>query len=68
MITKSQAKIGARIKWQSLDLTIPPSYGKITAIGPSPGLDKNEIAIEYDDGEMGTEYLDNGASVVHLCR
>jgi hypothetical protein len=64
MITKAQAKVGKRVKWQSLDASIPPAFGRVTAIGPSPGLDSGEIAIEYDDGEMGTTYVDSGASVV----
>ena len=66
MITKQQAKIGNRIKWQSLDPSIPPAFGKITAIGPAPGLDRGEVAIVYDDGEVGTTYIESGASCVHF--
>lgn len=64
MITKTQARVGTRVKWQSLDASISPSFGRITAIGPAPGLDDGEVAIEYDDGEIGTTYVDSGASCV----
>lgn len=64
MITKAQAKIGLRVKWQSLDVSIPPFYGKIEEIGPSEFLDPNEILIKFDDGETGSTYLDSGASRV----
>lgn len=64
MITKTQAKIGLRVKWQSLDISIPPAYGKIEEIGPSEFLDPNEILIRYDDEQDGTTYLDSGASRV----
>lgn len=66
MISKSQAKVGVRVKWQSLDLSIPPFYGKIVAIGPTSSLNENEVAIKYDDGEGGTTFLDSGASCVYL--
>lgn len=64
MITRTQANIGARVKWQSLDESIPPAFGNITALGPAPGLDKGEVAIVYDDGEVGTTYVDSGVSCV----
>ena len=61
MLTKAQAKIGNRVKWQSLDASIPPSFGTITA-----NLGDGEIAILYDDGEDGTTFVDSGASCVHF--
>lgn len=60
MITKSQAKVGARVKWQSLDLSIPPAFGTIEAVS-----ERGEIAILYDDGEEGTTYTDSGCSTVY---
>jgi hypothetical protein len=66
MISKSDAKVGVRVKWQSLDSTIAPSYGKIIAVGPTSSLSDGEIAVKYDDGEDGTTFLDSGASRVFL--
>ncbi len=60
MITRDQAKVGARVRWQSLDLSIPPAFGTIEAVS-----DAGEIAIAYDDGEEGTTYVDSGVSTVY---
>jgi hypothetical protein len=61
MITKAQAKIGARVKWQSLDIAIPCTYGKITEVTG------REFAVTWDDGEVITYQADNLASRVSLC-
>jgi hypothetical protein len=67
MITKAQAKIGVRVKWQSLDASVPPTFGKITASGPAPGLTEREFAVTWNDGEVITYQADNRASRVSLC-
>lgn len=59
MLRKQDAVIGKRVKWQSLDKTILPSFGTITDIR------EGEVIIEYDDGEEGSTYIDSGVSTVY---
>lgn len=48
-----RAKIGDRVKWQSLDDTIPPEFGKIVELSPSG----TRAEIEWDDGDTRSHDL-----------
>jgi hypothetical protein len=56
MIRKSEAKAGVRVRWQSLDPTVPPAMGTINRV------DDERAFIDCDDGEDSDTYLDSGAS------
>ena len=56
MIRKNEARIGARVKWQSLDPAIEPARGIIV------NVTADQAFILCDDGEDSDTYLDNGAS------
>lgn len=60
MLRKQDAVIGKRVKWQSLDQTIPATFGTVIAIN-----EDREVIIEYDDGEEGSTYIDSGVSTVY---
>lgn len=56
-------KIGARVKWTSLDSTVPPSYGTIVELSPS----KTRAEIQWDDDDETRTYdLSARASGVRL--
>lgn len=62
MISSKDAKIGARVKWTSLDISIPSTKGTITTIH------NGEAMILCDDPDPDTgdcessTWLDSGAS------
>ena len=60
MIRKSDANVGVRVKWQSLNSSIPPEMGTIVRV------DAEQAFIECDDGEDADTYLDSGASCWYL--
>ncbi len=55
-------KIGDRVKFQSLDESIPPSFGKIIELSPS----KTRAEVEWDDGDTNQYDLSDAASCVRL--
>ena len=63
-MAKQLAKIGDRVKWQSLDETIAPTFGKIVELSPSG----NRAEIEWDDGDVCQCNMDDAASCVRLMR
>ena len=62
MIRKQDAVIGTRVKWQSLDASMPPVYGSIVKVTGQQAFIYCDIPdTDTDDRESDT-WLDNGAS------
>jgi hypothetical protein len=59
---KRKPKIGDRVRFQSLDETIAPTFGKIVELSPSGA----RAEVEWDDGETYTYDLTDNASCVRL--
>lgn len=59
-----KAKIGDRVKWQSLDNSIPQFFGKIVELSPNG----ERAEIEWDDGEMYHYDLTDAASCVRVLK
>lgn len=55
-------KVGDRVKFQSLDDSIPPAFGKVTVLSPNGWRGE----VEWDDGETNTYNFDDPASCVRL--
>jgi hypothetical protein len=58
MLTRDQAKVGARVQWFGVGCS-KPAFGTITDITKN-----DEVHIHYDDGEDGSTFIDNAASCV----
>jgi hypothetical protein len=61
MIRKQDAVIGARVKWQSLDGSVPPAYGSIVKVTDRQAF----IRCDFPDPDTDT-FLDSGASCWNL--
>lgn len=63
MIASKDAKVGVRVKWQSLDPSISPAFGSIVHI---TGKGEAIILCDDPDEDSGTcdssTWLDSGAS------
>lgn len=46
-MAERKPKVGDRVKWQSLDETVPPAFGKIVQLSPSG----TRAEIQWEDGE-----------------
>ena len=60
MLRKEDAIVGRRVKWQSLNTRLTPTFGTIKDV-----TDRGEVIIEYDDGEEGSTFIDNAVSTVY---
>jgi hypothetical protein len=60
MLTKKDAVTGKRVKWRPSDATEHPCFGTIRDVKPD-----GEVIIEYDDGGMGSTYINNVVSTVY---
>jgi hypothetical protein len=60
MLTKKDAVIGKRVTWRPSDATEHPCFGTIRDVKPD-----GEVIIEYDDGGMGSIYINNVVSTVY---
>jgi hypothetical protein len=58
MLTKSDAIMGKRVQWRPSDEH--PCFGTIRAVKPD-----GEVIVEYDDGGMGSTYINNVVSTVY---
>jgi hypothetical protein len=60
MLAKKDAVIGKRVKWRPSGATEHPCFGTIVAV-----KDDGEVVVEYDDGGIGSTYIDNVVSTVY---
>jgi hypothetical protein len=61
---KQFAKVGDRVKYQSLDDSVPPSFGRVVEVSP----DGKRGEVEWDDGETYTYDFSDPASCVYVVR
>jgi len=64
MITRNQCKKNLRVKWKSLDDTIPASLGTIVEIG----RDRFMVLWDDQDADIQSFEMDDAASRIFLLR